>query len=187
MENLEILKKVLKPETFALVEEETKDSKIKLADLSSGKYVDEGKYSTLKEQLDKTQELFTKKSEEYDNLVKTAGDNEELKKQLEEAKTNYETEITQIQNEANAKLKTEKVKSAILNTYKPKDIADIMPYVDFEKISEDNGNLIGIEEQIKPLTENKAYLFNVEEKASTGIEHQHESTPTDAFLQGFDE
>lgn len=187
MENLELLKEVLSPTTYALVEDETKDSKIKLADLSTGKYTDVGKYNALEEQLKSTQELLTNKTNEYDELVKTAGDNVELKRQLEEAKSNFETEITTIQNEANAKLKAEKVKTAILNSYKPKDIKDIMPYIDFEKITEDENGLIGVEEQMKPIAENKAYLFNEEPQGSSGFQHQHESDPNDAFMAGFDE
>ena len=37
MENLELLKGVVSDETFARIEEETKESTIRLADLSTGK------------------------------------------------------------------------------------------------------------------------------------------------------
>lgn len=188
MENLELLKGVLSPTTYALVEEETKDSKIKLADLSTGNYTDSNKYKALDEQLKSTQELLNKKTGEYDELVKTAGDNIELKKQLEEAKANFETEKTNIQNEANAKLKKERVKTQIISSYKPKDINDILPYLDFDKVSEVEGKLVGVDEQVKPLTENKGYLFNTDDGGtqSTGFEHQHSSGDVDAFLSGFD-
>ena len=47
MENLEILKGIVSDETYAALEAETKDSKIRLGDLSTDKYVSADKYKTV--------------------------------------------------------------------------------------------------------------------------------------------
>lgn len=51
MENLEILKGIVSDETYAALEAETKDSKIRLGDLSTDKYVSADKYKDLEKQL----------------------------------------------------------------------------------------------------------------------------------------
>lgn len=72
MENLEILKGVVSDETYAAIEAETKDSKIKLMDLSSGQYVSEAKYKDLETQLERVNSALTDKTAEYDNLTQDA-------------------------------------------------------------------------------------------------------------------
>lgn len=183
MKNLELLKGVLKEETYALVEAETKDSDISLADLSKGQYVSKDKYTALETQLTDTQDLLSKKTTEFDELTKTAGDNTALKEQIEQMKTNFENEKEEIQNKANAQLKREKVKTDIINRFKPRDIADVMPHIDIDKITEQDDKLIGIDEQVNPLKENKGYLFGEDE--GSGFHHKHESNNKDAFEAGF--
>lgn len=185
MKNLELFKGVLKPETYAFVEAETKDSDISLADLSKGQYVSKDKYTALEAQLTDTQNLLTTKTAEYDELAKTAGDNTALKEQINQMQTNFENEKTEIQNKANAQLKREKVKTDIINRYKPRDIADVMPHIDIDKISEQDGKLIGIDEQVNPLKENKGYLFDKED--GSGFQHKYENQSKDAFEAGFTE
>lgn len=78
MENLEILKGVVSDETYAAIEAETKDSKIKLMDLSSGQYVSEAKYKDLETQLERVNSALTDKTAEYDNLKSKVGNNAEF-------------------------------------------------------------------------------------------------------------
>ena len=72
MENLEILKGIVSDETYAALEAETKDSKIRLGDLSTDKYKD------LEKQLGKVNSALTEKTTEYDTLKEKAGDNDIL-------------------------------------------------------------------------------------------------------------
>ena len=94
MENLEILKGIVSDETYAALEAETKDSKIKLGDLSSDKYVSKDKYKELETQLSKVNSALTEKTKEYDSLKDKAGDNAELKNEIERLKSENETTIT---------------------------------------------------------------------------------------------
>ena len=78
MENLEILKGIVSDETYAALEAETKDSKIRLGDLSTDKYVSTDKYKDLEKQLGKVNGALTEKTTEYDTLKEEAGDNDFL-------------------------------------------------------------------------------------------------------------
>lgn len=75
MENLEILKGIVSDETYAALEAKTKDSKIRLGDLSTDKYVSADKYKDLEKQLGKVNSALTEKTTEYDTLKEKAGDN----------------------------------------------------------------------------------------------------------------
>lgn len=78
MENLEILKGIVSDETYAALEAETKDSKIRLGDLSTDKYVSADKYKDLEKQLGKVNSALTEKATEYDTLKEKACDNDFL-------------------------------------------------------------------------------------------------------------
>ena len=175
MENVEILKEVLSAETYAAVENETKDSTIKLADLSKGGYVDVGKYNTLNTQYNDTKALLDTKTAEYDELLKTAGDNAELKTQIETLKTNYEQEKTAINEKAQKEILKYAAASHIINKYHPNDVNDIMPLIDLTKASIINEKVVGIDEQIEPLTTNKPYLWKKEDtKPNSGLPHKND-------------
>lgn len=73
MENLEILKGIVTDETYAALEAETKDSKIRIGDLSTDKYVSADKYKDLEKQLGKVNSALTEKTTEYDTLKEKSG------------------------------------------------------------------------------------------------------------------
>lgn len=166
MENLEILKGVVSDETFAKLEEETKDSTIKLGDLSTGKYVSDEKYKGLESQLEKLNSALSAKTAEYDALKEKAGDNQSLKDEIESLKTAHSGELESLKNSYESQLKHSAIAAEITASYKPKDIKDIMPYVDESRITVDGDSIVGLKEQLDPLKESKSYLF--EEDKPTG-------------------
>lgn len=186
MENLEILKDTLSAETYAAVEAETKDSKIKLADLSGGEYVSASKYNALDEQLKSTQSLLDNKTSEYETLKATAGDNDALKTQIDTMKTAFEQEKAQIQKDADSKLKKARVTAHIISEYHPKDVADILAHIDMDKVSEDGDKLVGLKEQIDPIKETKAYLFeNEQNHSASGLTHGNNEDDYSAVRKAF--
>lgn len=60
MANIDVLKGKISDELFEQVKEATKDSKIKLADLTSGLFVDKDKYDAF--QLSRVSKFITSKS-----------------------------------------------------------------------------------------------------------------------------
>lgn len=162
MENLEILKGVVSDETYAKIEAETKDSQIKLADLSKGEYVLAGRVTGLEAQLEKVNAALTAKTAEYDALKEKAGDNQSLKDEIENLKAAHTAEIGELKTQYDEQLKKSAVVSAITSKYRPKDVADILPHVDMAKVTVDKDTVIGLSEQLDPLKENKPYLFEVD-------------------------
>ena len=171
MENLELLRGVVSDETFARIEEETKESKIRLADLSTGNYVSKEKYDSLETQLQNVNTALSDKTKEYDTLKEKAGDNESLKSEIERLKGEHKTNIDNLTSNFNEQLKLSAVKTEITTKYKPKDVNDIMPHIDMSKVTLDKDTITGLTEQIDPLKESKAYLFGEDKKKKSGLDH----------------
>lgn len=169
---MEFLKDFLTEETYTKVTEELNGKEIKLADLSKGDYVSREKYGALETQLVNTQALLTQKSEEYDTLMAKAGDNQALKTELETLKADSAQKMAELKTQYEGELKRAAVCNSIISDYAPRDVKDILPYVDLEKITIDGDSVAGLKEQIDPLKETKAYLFAEERKpGATGLEH----------------
>ena len=171
MENLELLRGVVSDETFARIEAETKDSTIRLGDLSTGNYVSKDKYSALEGQLQSVNTALSDKTKEYDSLKEKAGDNESLKNEIERLKGEHKTNIDNLTKSYNEQLKMSAVKTEITTKYKPKDVNDIMPHIDMSKVTVDKDTITGLTEQMDPLKESKSYLFGEDKKKKSGFEH----------------
>lgn len=172
MENLEILKDVVSEETYAALEAETKGSTIRLGDLSTNQYVSADKYKDLENQLGKVNSALTEKTTEYEKLKEKAGDNADLKAEIDRLKEENTNTVNNLKTEYEKQLKRSTVINEIQNKYHPKDVNDIMPHIDMEKISVGNDGIVGLTEQVTPLTESKAYLFGEEPpKKKSGLSH----------------
>lgn len=179
MENLEILKGVVSDDTYAKIEAETKDSDIKLADLSKGEYVSAGRVSGLEAQLERVNGALESKTAEYDALKEKVGDNQSLRDEIEQMKSAHTAEIDKLKTEYAEKVKLSAVAAEISTKYKPKDVADIMPYIDMAKVTVDGSTVTGLSEQIDPIKEKKPYLFGEDDtdpdsgkKKKGGINHE---------------
>lgn len=170
--DIEILKPLVTDEQYKTLNESLKDKEGKLGDLSSGKYVSSAKYTALEKQLNSAQELLDNKSQEYDQLKAAAGDNEKLTEEIKTLKSTYETEKANLENTYKAQLKRSTIENRIIADYRPKDVNDIIPHLDLDKISVDGDNIVGLAEQMEPLKESKAYYFGKEEnKPAGGLDH----------------
>lgn len=177
-----ILKDVLSEETFAKVQDETSKVEGKLADLSTGKFVSNEKYSALETQLTNTQNLLSQKNDDYDKLKESAGENETLRKQIDDMKSDIETQKTELENNYKKQLKQNVISSTIVSEFKPKDVNDIMSHIDLEKIKVEDGKVTeGLKEQVEELRKEKAYYFDNNGKVSWGLDHNGETKNLDAI------
>lgn len=112
-----------------------------------------------------------------DAIKKAAADWEakagEFKAQAEQAKKDADAEIEKFKF-------TKDLESELTATHKVKDASDVLPKLNLEKIQRGEGDVkfIGLDEQIKPLKESKAYLFSDGKepaKITTGLQ----TTPID--------
>lgn len=179
---------MLDEDKFNELNEALKEKEGKLADTSKGDYVSSAKYNALKTQLTETQQLLNDKTSEYDTLKQTAGDNEQLQKTIDDLKSDYETKKAELVNSYEEKLKRGKIENQIISQYKPKDVADVIPHIDFEKIKVNDDGITGLKEQMDALKESKAYYFESSQdtgKNKGGLDHNDSNTDDDPFLKGF--
>lgn len=109
---------------------------------------------------------------QLENLKKSAGDNEELKKQIETlqaenktTKEKYEADLKELQI-------TNAIKLAIAD--KAQDVDLVAGLFDKSKlILGDDGKVTGLEEQLKGIQESKAFLFKTEENNNNNQNNQN--------------
>lgn len=172
--DIDVLKGLVSEDTFAKLTEETKGKEGKLFDLSGGEYVRKAKYDALETQLTETQSLLDGKSKDFDALKATAGDNQELKNQIDSLKTQFETDKAAITSQYEEKLKRNTVATQIMKDYKPKDVEDVISHIDLSKIELKDDKISGLSEQVDALKEAKAYYFETDTlPGATGLEHNN--------------
>lgn len=120
------------------------------------------------------EELKKVDSNEIQNKLDT------LQKDYDDLKVDSEKQINQIKKDT-------QIKNA-LNKSNAKDFEDIIKFIDIDKISVDNGNLIGLSEQLENLKTNKSYLFNAQEEeepktVDLGKEHNEVMSDVDNELR----
>lgn len=169
--NIEVLKDHLSEETYATVAEELKDKDIKLADLSTGAFVSKGKYDALETQLNNTQTLLTDTSAKLETAIQNAGDNAALRQELENLKTTNQTNMDNLKNQYEAKLKTAAVMAEITKAG-ANDPADILPHINMDAVTINDKGSVGLSEQIETIKTAKPYLFKGEkQKGASGLNH----------------
>lgn len=169
--NIEVLKENLTEETYNAVASELEGKDIKLADLSTGQYVSKGKYDALETQLNNTQTLLTDTSAKLETAIASAGDNEALRQELETLKTTNQTNMDNLKNQYEAKLKTAAVMAEITKAG-ANDPADILPHINIDAVTINENGSVGLSEQIEAIKTAKPYLFKGEQKkGASGMQH----------------
>lgn len=169
--NIEVLKEHLSEETYNAVAGELEGKDIKLADLSTGNFVSKGKYEALETQLNNTQTLLTDTSAKLETAIQSAGDNEALRQELENLKTTNQTNMDNLKNEYESKLKTAAVMAEITKAG-ANDPADILPHINMDAITINDKDSVGLSEQLETIKTAKPYLFKGDkQQGASGLQH----------------
>lgn len=169
--NIEVLKDNLSEETYNAVASELEGKDIKLANLSTGEYVSKSKYEALETQLNNTQALLTDTSAKLETAIQSAGDNAALRQELETIKTTNQTNMDNLKNAYEAKLKTAAVMAEITKAG-ANDPADILPHINIDAVTINDNGAVGLSEQIERVKTAKPYLFKGEpKKGASGLNH----------------
>lgn len=169
--NIEVLKDHLSEETYNAVAGELDGKDIKLADLSTGGFVSKAKYDALETQLNNTQTLLTDTSAKLETAIQSAGDNEALRQELETLKTTNQTNMDNLKNEYEAKLKTSAVMAEITKAG-ANDPADILPHIDMAAVTITDKGAVGLSEQLEAVKTAKPYLFKcTQQQGASGLQH----------------
>ena len=172
--NIEVLKEHLSEETYNTVAGELEGKDIKLADLSTGNFVSKGKYEALETQLNNTQTLLTDTSAKLETAIQSAGDNEALRQELENLKTTNQTNLDNLKNQYESKLKTAAIMADITKAG-ANDPADILPLINQEAVTLSDNGPVGLSEQLEAIKTKKPYLFKAAQqpgqRGASGLQH----------------
>jgi len=157
---MDFLKGVITDELLAQLEEALKDSKIKLADIGGGQYVQREKLTTieaerdnLKKQLEEAgKRIASFESMDIESIKKSS---EEYKKQLEQTTAESQQQIRQ--------MRMEHALDQALREAKAKNPVTVQPLLIMSKIQySEDGGFSGLKEQLDSIREQHAYLFESE-------------------------
>ncbi|WHH58478.1 phage scaffolding protein [Petroclostridium sp. X23] len=110
----------------------------------------------------KSEEMVTELNNQMDTLKKSTGDNEALKKQIED----LQSQNKQKDEEYQKQIKEEKVNTAIKLAINGKVHDETLVTGLFDKsklVLNEDGTIIGLDDQVKVLKEQKSFLFKSEE------------------------
>lgn len=140
---------------LGLTEEQAKN----VGALIDGQFVPKGTFNEINEENKTLKSTVAERDKQLDGLKKTSGDNEDLQKQITELqrinmeqKKAHEAEMKQ--------LRFDNAVETALTAAGAKNSKALKALLDLEKISlDDNGKLLGFNEQIKGLQKSDGYLF----------------------------
>lgn len=136
--------------------------KHKIAIVSDGNWIPKDKFNEAKKQLEAD---LKERDKQLADLKKSVGDNEELKKQIEQLQADNKKAAEDFQAKIKDMTVTTAIKLAVAGQVHDPDL--IATLLDKSKIEiDDNGTIkAGLEDQLKALREAKSFLF-VEQKQS---------------------
>lgn len=156
---MEFLKEVLGDELYSQVSEKLKGSKVKLADLSNGDYVDKNKFTALEGKLKDQSDLLTAANKQIEDFK--GMDVDKIKATADEYKQKYEDFVKDTEAKENTRLFNEGLDKLLTSEkYNVKDLVSLKAHLNMDAITRDGENFIGLEDQIKPLRDSKDWLFN---------------------------
>ena len=128
-------------------------------------YVSKETYDTTEQQRKQLETSVNDYKTQLETLKTSAGDNEELKKQIADLQEQNKKKDEAYQAQLKELQLTNAIKIAISGSVQDSDI--VTGLIDKTKlILGDDGKVTGLEEQLKSLKESKAFLFKQEEKPS---------------------
>lgn len=135
--------------------------------VDSSNYVERTEFETANNSINEYKKQLKDRDKQLNDLKDKVKDSEDLSLEIEKLRADnekvakdYEDKLNQISFENKLEKK--------LGDFKPKNLGILKKALDFEKISLDGDNFLGLEEQIKHLKESDAYLFEEENKGGTG-------------------
>ena len=155
------LKELLGEELFEQVEKKLGDKKIDI--VNDGRWIPKSKFDDVNIEKNEYKGQIDDLNKELGKLKKQIKDDDEVTKKIGE----LEKEIENKEKEMEKMRKTNAIKFEVLKA-NPKDVNDILPHIDNEVVKIEDGEIVGLKEQIEKLKEEKAYLFKEETPTGTG-------------------
>jgi len=198
---MEFLKNVLGDELYGQVSEKLKESKIKLADLSSGEYVGMGKFKAMEMERNESKASLEEANKAIEGFK--AMDIDGIKKAADEWKTKFEKAEKDAAGKIDSLNFEYSLDKALLG-HKVKDIDMFKVKLNRDKLKRKDNTIEGLNEQIEELKKSHSFIFDIESDSPpdpkpkppilpTGTkflqpkEKNTPPSPNDPFVDGFDE
>lgn len=155
---MDFLKEALGDELYTQFAEKMKDSKIKLADLSTGGYIGAEKFRALETERDGLKSQIGEANKQIEAFGKM--DFEGNKKAAEE----YKAAAKKAQEDADAKIAAMQFDYALereLTGAKARDPKVVTPLLKRDALKYTDGTIAGLKEQLEALTKSHDYLFDI--------------------------
>lgn len=138
-----------------------KSDKVKLANLKEGQYVDKNKFEAKEKEVETLQEQLETANQQIEDFKEM--DIDAIKQAAEDYKTKYETEKANAQAELE-KLQFEHAIEKALTGAKAKNAKAVRALLDLDGLKLNNGEIVGLNEQLEKIKEENDYLFEGEEE-----------------------
>lgn len=136
----------------------TEEQAGKVMEALNGNYVTKTRFNEVNQENGKLKKTLSERDSQMEELKKTSGNNEELQKKIEELQAGNKAEAEKHEKEIKDLRLTSAIKLALSGKVHDEDMAAAL--FDREKlVLTADGKVSGLEEQIKAIRENKAFLF----------------------------
>lgn len=167
---MEFLKEVLGEELYGQVAEKlTGNDKIKIANLAGGDYIPKARAEEWRTEAKNYKAQIDELNAKLGGMAQLQTDADGLKSQIAEMKRSMEAR----ENEYMRERLNYRAKDA-LRAAKVKNPELALRLIDSGKLSEKDGAIFGLDEQIENLRKSDAYLFDAEPGAAGGVDTAHE-------------
>ncbi len=172
MNELEFLKPILGDELYAQLTEKLQGAEnLRLVNAADGSFVPKEKMEQLTRANGDYKKQIAELNKKLGEMQTGAASADELKKQLAEAQAGIAAKEAEIRKQS----LEFRVKDAVRES-RAKNADLVLRSIDLSKVSEDNGNLIGLSDQLEALKKSDGYLFADEPGQSGGVDpHQEPS------------
>lgn len=148
-----------------------KDNQIKIANLAGGEYISKEKYDAKEKELAKANEQLTTLN---DTVKGFDGEKKDLDKKIKELQKQYDTDTKTLKHDFAKQTAINK----FFSDHKSKHEGLLRKEFDLDKLSiDDNGNVLGLEDQGKTILESYADLFEASLTGITPVNPEGAGTP----------
>ena len=162
---MDFLKEHLGEELYGQVSEKLKDTKIKLADISTGTYVSKDKFTTLETEKNNLTAQLTEANKEIEGFKSL--DIEGVKK----AAAEWETKYNKAQEESAAKIQDMEYTSVLKDSLSGEKFSSVyardgvMNELRSKKLPLENGKIMGLDDALKAIKEAQPTAWTTEEQS----------------------
>lgn len=168
------LQEKLGQELYDQVIEKLGDEKIAI--VSDGSYIPKQKFDDKNDEVKQLKQQLADRDNDLESLRKKAKDNEELQQEIDDLKQQYDDTKKEYEDKIKQQTFNYELEKALRNA-KVRDPKDVVGQLDKDRLKLDGDKILGLDEQINHLKENKEYLFEPDEPQEPKLKGREPHAP----------